>query len=85
MIVDSTALPSDNGFTINSRAPLNMYVEKVGSNRFQVHVSEKDIEKIKSDCQNNNLPLIEEFDFRKDLSTPELKIDLKSTTTVRDY
>ena len=32
-----------------------------------------------------NLPLIEEFDFRKDNKTPDLKIELKSTTQVRDY
>ena len=45
----------------------------------------KDIEKIKSECQNENLPLIEEFDFRQDNTTPDLNIELQSTTTVRDY
>lgn len=64
MIVDSTALPSDSGFTVSHAAggyfaggranqssslsgKLHEYVEKVGSNRFQVQVSEKDIEAIK--------------------------------------
>jgi len=50
-----------------------------------VLVSDKDIEKIKADCQRENLPLIEEFDFRKDIKTPDLKIELKSTTQVRHY
>lgn len=31
------------------------------------------------------MPLIEEFDFKKDNNTPDLKIELKSTTQVRDY
>jgi hypothetical protein len=55
-------------------------VIKKGSQRFQVLVSDRDIEKIKADCQRENLPLIEEFDFRKDIKTPDLKIELKSTT-----
>ena len=29
--------------------------------------------------------MIEEFDFRKDNKTPDLDIELKSTTQVRDY
>ena len=51
MIVDSTALPSDNGVAMTYRTHnMHEHVEKMGSNRFQVQVSEKDIEKIKSDC-----------------------------------
>ena len=88
MVVDSTALPSDNGNTTSTKA-MNPSVQdaviKKGSHRFQVQVSEKDIEKIKEECQSNNLPLIEEFDFRKDNKTPDLRIELKSTTQVRDY
>ena len=45
-----------------------------------MQVFDYDIETIKKDCQSQNLPLIEEFDFRKDNLTPELKIELKSTT-----
>jgi DNA excision repair protein ERCC-3 len=29
--------------------------------------------------------LIEEYDFKKDRSTPDLSIDIKSTTIIRDY
>ena len=50
-----------------------------------MEVSARDIERIKADCQIQNLPLIEEFEYKKDVDTPELKIELKSTTQVRDY
>jgi DNA excision repair protein ERCC-3 len=50
-----------------------------------VQVASRDIESIKQYCESANLPLIEEFDFRKDNQTPDLKIELKSTTMVRDY
>jgi DNA excision repair protein ERCC-3 len=43
------------------------------------------IERIKAQCLQFKMPLIEEYDFRKDNKTPDLKIELKSTTTVRDY
>ena len=33
----------------------------------------------------NNLPLIEEYDFKNDSKTPDLNIELRTTTTVRDY
>ena len=55
------------------------YVIKKGSIS-QVQIADKNVEAIKEDCQNYNLPLIEEFDFKKDIQTPELKIELKSTT-----
>ena len=82
MIVDSTAAQTENGGRFFSAHDA---VIKKGSHRFQVQVSEKNIEKIKKECQDMNLPLIEEFDFRKDNKTPDLKIELKSTTQVRDY
>jgi DNA excision repair protein ERCC-3 len=50
-----------------------------------VQVSSRHIESIKQYCESANLPLIEEYDFRKDNQTPDLKIELKSTTMVRDY
>ena len=50
-----------------------------------MQVSHHDIKSIKGECQTKNLPLIEEYDFKKDNTTPELKIELKSTTSVRDY
>ena len=57
----------------------------MGSNRFQVQVHENQILRIREMCNANNMPLIEEYDFRKDNRTPDLKIELKSTTIVRDY
>ena len=31
------------------------------------------------------MPLIEEYDFKQDSMTPDLRIELKTTTTVREY
>ena len=58
---------------------------KAGSNRYTVQVSYRHIHQIKDYCQKNNLPLIEEYDFNQDNTSPNLQIDLKTTTTVRDY
>ena len=85
MVVDSTALPSDIGGKVSRQSKVSEAVIKKGAHRYQVQVSDRDIEKIKKDCQNRNLPLIEEFDFRKDIKTPDLKIELKSTTQIRHY
>ena len=58
---------------------------RVGSNRFQVNVSMDDVETIKQRCESQNLPLIEEYDFNADFESPNLRIELKTTTTVREY
>ena len=58
---------------------------KIGSNRYQIQVADSDIETIKEYCQSQNLPLIEEYDFNQDSKTPDLSIELKTTTTVREY
>jgi len=31
------------------------------------------------------LPLIEEYEFKMDRTTPDLDIEIKSTTMIRDY
>ena len=91
MLIDSTGLPSDvnnnnNTATKNSTGfSIQDAIIKKGSHQFQVQVSDKHIEAIKEECQSNRLPLIEEFDFRKDNVSPDLRIELKSTTQVRDY
>jgi len=33
----------------------------------------------------NQFPLIEEYDFKRDSKNPDLKIELKPNTMVRDY
>ena len=48
-------------------------------------MSNADIKEIKNSCEKNNLPLIEEYDFKQDRKTPDLQIEMKSTTQVRDY
>ncbi len=44
-----------------------------------------DIKLIKEQCEKQKFPLIEEYDFKKDSDTPDLKIGIKSTTVIRDY
>jgi DNA excision repair protein ERCC-3 len=43
------------------------------------------IKEIKQYCEQQNLPLIEEYDFRRDKTTKDLQIEIKSTTVIRDY
>ena len=78
MAVEST-VPTSN----DNR--LDPGIIRVGSNRFQVNVSMDDVETIKQRCESQNLPLIEEYDFNADLESPNLRIELKTTTTVREY
>ena len=58
---------------------------KKSSKKQEIQVYAKHIEQIKQYCEQQNLPLIEEYDFKKDRHTPDLVIDIKSTTVVRDY
>ena len=62
-------------------------VQKLGSSKYQLKVfgDDRDIEKIKEYCEKQNLPLIEEYEFKKEHTTPDLDIEIKSTTMVRDY
>lgn len=55
------------------------------SKKQEMQVFGKHIEQIKQYCESQNLPLIEEYDFKKDRHTPDLQIDIKSTTIIRDY
>lgn len=44
-----------------------------------------DIGVIKKVCEEENLPLIKEYDYLRDNNTPSLKIEMKPTTQIRDY
>ena len=43
------------------------------------------IDELKGACIAKNYPLIEEYDFRRDQTQPDLKIELKPTTSIRPY
>ena len=43
------------------------------------------IEQVKADCISRNFPLIEEFDFKHDKSSPELIIEIQAQTNIRPY
>jgi len=55
------------------------------SKKWIIEVDPDQNEKIKSACINKNYPLIEEYDFKKDKTNPDLGIELKSTTQIRPY
>ena len=38
------------------------------------------IEQVKADCISRNFPLIEEYDFKHDVSSPEIKIEIQAQT-----
>ena len=46
------------------------------------------VEKVKVACIQMNHPLIEEYDFKRDTDnqrSPDLKIEIKSSTNIRSY
>lgn len=43
------------------------------------------IEKVKESCIKRNFPLIQEYDFKRDKSSCDLNIELKSSTQIRPY
>jgi len=57
--------------------------EKPKGERFEVQ--EKNVEEVKKQCQNIQMPLIEEYEFKNDINLPTMKIDLKPLAQVRPY
>lgn len=51
--------------------------------RIPIHTDE--LNALKVAAKNHNYPLIEEYDFKRDTKTADLKIELKPNTLVRDY
>lgn len=43
------------------------------------------IEQVRSECLENNFPLLEEYDFKRDTESPNLSIELDTITKVRPY
>eukprot|EP00347_Sterkiella_histriomuscorum_P011495 403372236 len=50
-----------------------------------LEIDAEKIEEVKEACIRLNYPLIEEYDFKRDQTIPDLKIELKSTTQIRSY
>lgn len=48
-------------------------------------IQEAEIETVKRRCLDLDYPMMEEYDFRHDELNPTLEIDLKPTTTIRNY
>ena len=50
-----------------------------------IEVHSDEIEKIKAEWLSSNFPLLEEYDFKRDLVTPNLGIELDTITKIRPY
>ena len=50
---------------------------------FRVH--QECVQDVKRDALAHNYPLMEEYDFKNDVSNPSLQLDLKATTRIRLY
>ena len=50
-----------------------------------IQIHNDDIEIIRSTCQNINFPLLEEYDFKRDLKSPNLPIEMKAIAKIRPY
>lgn len=48
-------------------------------------VKPTEIETVKRRCQDLDMPVLEEYDFRNDVRNAALEIDLKPTTSIRPY
>ena len=48
-------------------------------------VDQNKLKEVKARCDALDYPLIEEYDFKSDTMTPNLGINLRSHTKVRDY
>ena len=50
-----------------------------------LEIDSEDIIDVRRECREKGMPLLEEYDFKKDKSSPDLPIELKTTTQIRDY
>lgn len=48
-------------------------------------IADKDVETVQRECLNLGYPVLEEYDFRRDETNPNLDIDLKPGTQIRPY
>ena len=48
-------------------------------------IRKSNVEHVKKACIDMDYPLMEEYDFRNDMSIPDIPMDLKPTTRIREY
>ena len=56
------------------------YRDKKKGDELVIEINIHYIEEVKQKCISQNYPLIEEYDFKRDRLSPDLKLDLKSST-----
>lgn len=55
------------------------------SRKVKVEIKPISLNRLKEQTRNHQYPLIEEYDFKRDTKIPNLNIELKPNTLVRDY
>jgi len=59
--------------------------EKRNQKKVKVEIMPESLNALKQQTRLHKFPLIEEYDFKRDTRIPDLKIELKPNTLVRDY
>ncbi len=53
--------------------------------KVRIRIEPESLNALKEQTKSRQYPLIEEYDFNRDTKNPDLKIELKPSTIVRDY
>ena len=87
-------LPGTNGAAVDQRAAMGLAEfehvvndddPSVSTKLLSIEVSANAVEDVRRRCNDISYPLLEEYDFRRDTSTPDLPIHLKPSAQIRDY
>ena len=60
-------------------------LEKRAQKKVRIAIVSDRLNMLKQQSREYKFPLIEEYDFKRDTTNPDLKIELKPNTMVRDY
>ena len=73
----------DDGLTADQIA--QDLIQRRDKRKVKVEILPVSLNTLKRETRKNNFPLIEEYDFKRDTRNPDLNIELKPSTRVRDY
>ena len=86
-------LPGTNGAAVDQRAAMGLAEFEhvinddlpVSTKLLSFEVAANAVEDVRRRCNEISYPMLEEYDFRRDTSTPDLPIHLKPAAQIRDY
>ena len=86
-------LPGTNGAAVDQRAAMGLAeFERVVNEDLPIstkllsfELAANKVEDVRRRCNDISYPMLEEYDFRRDTSTPDLPIHLKPSAQIRDY